>query len=130
MRETNFLLPLPNFSSPDTRVAALRALKNELIGHDEKKELWVKSGVLKTLSITLDSGKSPTLHSEKRSEPRSEQEEARLQAIIVVGSIAQGGFREACSPLRQSVCTVLFFGCFHTGGRQMETISAPHRIML
>ena len=83
---------LPDFSSPDTRVGALRALKNELIGHDEKKELWVKSGVLKTLSTTLGSGKGPKIHPEKCSEPRSEQEEARLQAIIVVGSIAQGGF--------------------------------------
>ena len=83
---------LPNFSAPDTRVAALRALKNELIGHDEKKELWVKSGVLKTLSTTLGSGKGPASHTGKGSEPRSEQEEARLQAIIVVGSIAQGGF--------------------------------------
>lgn len=82
---------LPNFYSSDTRVASLRALKNELIGHDEKKELWVKSGVLKILSTILSSGKGPITHTEKRSEPRSEQEEARLQAIIVVGSIAQGG---------------------------------------
>lgn len=94
---------LPSFSSPDTRVAALRALKNELIGHDEKKELWVKSGVLKTLSATLSSGKGPMIHTEKCSESRSEQEEARLQAIIVVGSIAQGG-PAFTSPIYNSGC--------------------------
>ncbi|KAL8822306.1 MAG: hypothetical protein Q9191_006957 [Dirinaria sp. TL-2023a] len=94
---------LPNFSSPDTRVASLRALKNELIGHDEKKELWVKSGVLKFLSTILSCGKGPIIHIERHSEPRSEQEEARLQAIIVVGSIAQ---ESVAAPLLASLRTL------------------------
>lgn len=81
---------LPSLSSPNARVAALRALKNELIGHDEKKEVWVRSGVLKSLATVLVPPKASDTRIHKRTEGRSEQEEARLQAIIVVGSLAQG----------------------------------------
>jgi len=83
---------LPSLLSPDTRVAALRTLKNELIGHDEKKELWVRSGVLKPLATVMTSFVSPDMRTHKRAESRSEQEEARLQAIIIVGSLAQGSY--------------------------------------
>ena len=81
---------LSSLSSPKTRVAALRNLKNELIGHDEKKEAWVRSGVLKYIATVLEQGASPDIKASQRVEGRSEQEEARLQAIIVVGSLAQG----------------------------------------
>jgi len=87
---TSVLAQLPFLLSPDTRVAALRTLKNELIGHDEKKEMWVRSGVLKPLATVMTSHISPDMRTNKRAESRSEQEEARLQAIIVVGSLAQG----------------------------------------
>ena len=83
---------LPSLSAPDTRLAALRALKNELIGHEEKKELWVRSGVLRPLRDVLDLPKRPAGITPKRHQDRSEQEEARLQAIIIVGSIAQGQY--------------------------------------
>lgn len=86
------LAQLPSLLSPDTRVAALRTLKNELIGHDENKELWVRSGVLKPLATVMTSHIPPDMRTNKRAESRSEQEEARLQAIIVVGSLAQGQY--------------------------------------
>ena len=93
---------LPSLSSPDTRLAALKALKNELIGHEEKKKLWVRSGVLKPLADVLNAHKVPDGDgtTSRRHQPRSEQEEARLQAIIVVGSIAQGQYLTAfaCHP--------------------------------
>ena len=84
---------LPTLSSPATRITALRALKNEIIGHDEKKEIWVRSGVLRPLSTVIASQKSPDARADGRAGRRSEQEEARLQAIIVVGSLAQGWSR-------------------------------------
>lgn len=87
---SSVLAQLPSLLSPDTRVAALRTLKNELIGHDEKKELWVRSGVLKPLATVMTSHVPPDMRTNKRAESRSEQEEARLQAIIIVGSLAQG----------------------------------------
>ena len=83
---------LPSLLSPDTRVAALRTLKNELIGHDEKKEVWVRSGVLQPLAAVMTSREEPDSRTNKRTEGKSEQEEARLQAIIVVGSLAQGQY--------------------------------------
>ena len=91
---------LPSLSSPDTRLAALKALKNELIGHEEKKKLWVRSGVLRPLADVLNSHKASDGSPSRRHQPRSEQEEARLQAIIVVGSIAQGQYLTsfACHP--------------------------------
>ena len=81
---------LPSLTAPDTCLAALRALKNELIGHEEKKELWVRSGVLRPLRDVLSIPKRPDGSTHKRHQGRSEQEEARLQAIVIVGSIAQG----------------------------------------
>ena len=91
---------LPSLSSPDTRLAALKALKNELIGHEEKKKLWVRSGVLRPLADVLNSEKGTDGNPSRRHQPRNEQEEARLQAIIVVGSIAQGQYLTAfaCRP--------------------------------
>lgn len=86
----SILAQFPSLSSPETRVAALRALKNELIGHDEKKEVWVRSGVLKPLATVISANRSPDNRPSKRTDVRSEQEEARIQAIIVVGSLAQG----------------------------------------
>ena len=83
----------PTLSSPATRIAALRTLKNEIIGHDEKKETWVRSGVLKPLTTVIASQKLPGARVDGPIGPRSEQEEARLQAIIVVGSLAQGRSR-------------------------------------
>ena len=91
---------LPSLTAPDNRLAALRALKNELIGHDEKKDLWVRSGVLGPLRDVLSIPKRPDSSTPKRHQGRSEQEEARLQAIVIVGSIAQGQWLFAYRLLR------------------------------
>jgi len=80
---------MSSLSSPDTRVAALRTLKNDLIGHDERKEAWIRSGVLKPLADVVTSQKEPDTPNKRTNE---EREEARLQAIIVVGSLAQGQY--------------------------------------
>ena len=78
--------------SPDTRLDELRLCKNEIIGHEEKKSLWVRGGLLKYLVEILSSPTGQAGGTPRRHQARSEQEEARLQAIIVVGSIAQGQY--------------------------------------
>lgn len=111
---------LPSLSAPDTRLAALRALKNELIGHEEKKDLWVRSGVLRPLRDVLNLRKRPGGSTPKRHQDRSEQEEARLQAIIIVGSIAQGQYILPYRLLRLGLYLLLHF-LRSLQGRWLET---------
>ena len=96
----HLLNEIQNASSLTDQVAALRTLKNEIIGHQQKKERWISLGVLAPLVRILNthrgSGKrrcrdfhGNRAHSKQRG-TRSNEEEARLQAIIVVGSLAQG----------------------------------------
>ena len=94
------LLELRSSSSAAGQVAALRALKNEIIGHEQKKEMWIRLGVLAPLARILNSykGSGKRRHREinggaphaKRRSSSADEEEARLQAIVVVGSFAHG----------------------------------------
>ena len=81
-------------------MAALRALKNELVGHEQKKEMWVSLGVVAPLTRILNThkGGGKRRHREAngaldrvgRAPTRTDEEEARMQAIIIVGSLASG----------------------------------------
>ena len=94
------LSELRSASSPAGQVKALKDLKNELIGHEQKKEIWIGLGVLIPLARILNSHKSngKKKHRDingfdgqwKAQSAQTEEEEARLQAIIVVGSLAYG----------------------------------------
>ena len=87
-------------TSPATQVAALRALKNELVGHEQQKEMWVGRGVVAPLSRILNThyrgGKrryreaNGALDRVGRTQTTTDEEEARMQAIIIVGSLANG----------------------------------------
>ena len=87
-------------SSPASQVAALRALKNEIVGHEQKKEMWVGLGVVTPITRILNTHRSG---GKKKCRDgigdadnfngkiaRTDEEEARLQAIIIVGSLAYG----------------------------------------
>ncbi|KAL1987530.1 hypothetical protein VTN96DRAFT_3457 [Rasamsonia emersonii] len=102
--ETSPLLArLQNPESLADQVAALRALKHELIGHDQRKEAWISWGIIpllsKVLALRRGNGKKAATSGElngtrKHSDttrPRTDEEEACLQAVIIVGSLAQGG---------------------------------------
>ena len=89
-------------SSPASQVAALRALKNEIIGHEQKKEMWIGLGVVPPIARVLNTHKGSgkrrhrevnggVRHPDRRAGRTDEEEEARLQAIIIVGSLAYGG---------------------------------------
>lgn len=85
-------------------MAALRALKHEIIGHEQKKEMWIGLGVLDPLVRILKSqkGNGKKRHRElhgnpmqtKRKGSRTDEEEARLQAILILGSLAHGEWAE------------------------------------
>ncbi|KAL8912202.1 MAG: hypothetical protein Q9171_002764 [Xanthocarpia ochracea] len=95
------LSELRSSTSSANQIAALRALKNEIIGHEEKKRIWVGLGVLAPLARILNTPKANgkrresncnrSTHHGKTAFGRTDEEEARLQAIIVVGSLASGG---------------------------------------
>ena len=94
------LSDLRNPASSAAQVAALKALKNEIVGHSQKKEEWIKLGVLEPLTNILNTFKGDgkrthraangSAHRSRQRERRTNEEEARYQAIVVVGSLAQG----------------------------------------
>ncbi|KZM20824.1 uncharacterized protein EKO05_0008751 [Ascochyta rabiei] len=105
------LAELSKPTSPDAQVAALRNLKNEIVGHEQRKELAVTHGLVRPLAALLDEGARKggrRRHSngaaqelQNGSAPRSQtrhakddwtvDDELRLQATLVVGSLANGG---------------------------------------
>lgn len=97
------LSELRSSTSPANQVAALRSLKNEIIGHGQRKETWIGLGVLEPLARILNSsrenGKKPfrdangLSHHPTAQEARSDEEEARLQVIIIIGILAHGMFK-------------------------------------
>ncbi|CAO2648448.1 Nn.00g077150.m01.CDS01 [Neocucurbitaria sp. VM-36] len=101
------LIELSNPSTPESQVAALQNLKNEIVGHEQRKELAVTHGVVKPLAGLLraearkggkrrrnvTNGHGSGLFNETRrslSEWTTE-DELRFQATLVVGSLANGG---------------------------------------
>ncbi|RHZ56482.1 hypothetical protein CDV55_105938 [Aspergillus turcosus] len=89
------LLQLQSAESLSAQVALLRSLKNETIGHDQRKEIYIKRGIIPALTKVLTSrklsGKSFAATGKESSGVKSEEDEACLQAIIILGSLAQGG---------------------------------------
>ncbi|OJJ44141.1 hypothetical protein ASPZODRAFT_135623 [Penicilliopsis zonata CBS 506.65] len=100
------LLQLQSPESLSSQTAGLRALKNDIIGHDHRKEAWIGWGIVPVLSHVLASrlsgdkrfaelelngaGAGATQQGLQRT-GRTVEDEACVQAIIIVGSLAQGG---------------------------------------
>jgi hypothetical protein len=100
------LIELSNPSTPEAQVVALQNLKNEIVGHEQRKELAVTHGVVKPLAGLLRAearkgGKrrrsqanghgSGSLGETKRSLAEwTTEDELRFQATLVVGSLANG----------------------------------------
>jgi armadillo repeat-containing protein 8 len=82
-------------SSPAEYVNALRTLKNEIIGNQQRKEAWVGLGVLDSIvraSTSKESRQNGNLGQEpaQEAESLSEEETLRLQALSILGSLAYG----------------------------------------
>ncbi|PYH42630.1 armadillo repeat protein [Aspergillus saccharolyticus JOP 1030-1] len=91
------LLQLQTADSLPAQAAALRSLKNETIGHNQRKEAWVRWGIIPVLAKILASryGKdNVTPEANGAAKLRcfqSQEDETCLQAIVIMGSLAQGG---------------------------------------
>jgi hypothetical protein len=86
------LLQLHCAESVSSQIIALRTLKNELIGHDQRKEAYIAEGIIPALAQVLASGwpgTSEYIESQDRA-TLEENHEACLQATLIVGSLAQG----------------------------------------
>ncbi|KAF1926572.1 armadillo repeat domain-containing protein [Didymella exigua CBS 183.55] len=113
------LAELSNPTSSEAQVIALRNLKNEIVGHEQRKELAVTYGVVRPLAGLLregvrrggkrrhsngttqeahngaDTSSRPAAASRIRSAQAQEEwrkeDDLRFQATLVVGSLANGG---------------------------------------
>lgn len=90
------LAQLQEARSLTERTTALRALKNEIVGHVQRKEQWIGLGVLEPIVRTLIEATSSSKPTGKDSRPPqsqrplSEEERMRLQAIQLIACFANG----------------------------------------
>lgn len=93
------LVQLRSSGSVSAQVASLRALKNDLIGHDQRKEAYVAGGIIPALAQVLAvcrpgkaaaTGSNGSTLGQAGSYHSPEETEACLQAILIVGSLTQG----------------------------------------
>lgn len=98
------LFELRSPSSVQAQLEALKQLKNEIVGHDQRKELIIRNGVVLPLVRILDGGRrkgpkrrrtetnghKPVTDSGPGEEIWTLQDEVRLEAIMVAGSLSFG----------------------------------------
>ncbi|KAI9716527.1 MAG: hypothetical protein M1812_005258 [Candelaria pacifica] len=111
------LTELRNPSSSSSQVEALKALKHEIIGHEQKKEMWISLGavtpIVRILATPRSHGKRPIRLSSSlsnQSNSLTPEDQVRLHATIIVGSIAQGGSAYVTPLLDASVLPSLLSG--------------------
>ncbi|CAH0032021.1 unnamed protein product [Clonostachys rhizophaga] len=93
------LAQLKSARTTSDQTASLRALKNEIVGHIQRKEAWVALGVLEPIVRTISSRSSLTRPNGKESSQAnplapaylSEEDGTKLQALQLVASFAHGG---------------------------------------
>lgn len=90
-----------NPASLDAQIAALKQLKNEIVGHNQRKEVLVRLGLVQPLVDILSSaqkasgkrraGESNGIPSPAPLGKWTADDESRFQATLVLGSLASGG---------------------------------------
>ncbi|KAF4594875.1 armadillo repeat protein [Ophiocordyceps camponoti-floridani] len=94
-QDSSILALLLSAKSYAEQAAALRLLKDQVVGHIQKKEAWVALGVLDPIVSTLSNSSSRFNGKDARSQlatrPLSEEETVRLQALQLIASFACGG---------------------------------------
>lgn len=98
---------LQSSNSLHGQLTALRTLKNELIGAEQKKKAWIGLGIVPILSNILQSRKSDNgkqvdqaledplaglrdSHATEANSSRYRVLETRMQVVEIIGSLAQG----------------------------------------
>lgn len=104
------LAELSNPTSPEAQVVALRNIKNEIVGHEQRKELAVTHGVIRPLAWLLregvrrggkrrhsngtgqgvHNGAAPLSQARQGQNDWTTKDELRFQATLIVGSLANG----------------------------------------
>lgn len=80
------------------QTAALRVLKNEIVGHVQRKEAWIGLGVLEPIVLTLSAPRAPNDgHGRGHvvSWPLSDEDGVKVQALQLVASFANGAYLRA-----------------------------------
>ncbi|KAF6821308.1 armadillo repeat protein [Colletotrichum sojae] len=79
------------------QTSALKALKNDVVGHQQKKEMWAELGALEPIVEILNASRSPAKVNGKDTRPQgnsmwlNDEETVRLQALQLLASFANGG---------------------------------------
>lgn len=84
---------LKSVDDQSLRIESLRQLKTSLVGHDQRKEIAVKDGVLDLL-VPIVAGTGPGEQNGAtagHTQSWTPRDEARLQATIILGTLASGG---------------------------------------
>ncbi|KAF2421192.1 ARM repeat-containing protein [Tothia fuscella] len=85
------LQEIRNPTSVSNQIAALKQLKHDIIGHDQRKELVVRHGIIGALVRNLTD--RTAVRGKRRSEDDggAEEDEIRVQSIQIITSLAHGG---------------------------------------
>ncbi|KAK5122847.1 hypothetical protein LTR85_003762 [Meristemomyces frigidus] len=80
-------------ASVGDQISALKEVKNDIVGHEQRKELLVKSGIVDTLVGILSAASKATgkRRSSNNSVSQTQEDEVGLQATLVLGTLANGG---------------------------------------
>lgn len=83
----------------EEQLAALRSLKNDIVGHVQKKEKWIEAGVLEPVVKILNTSRFAASHPGQSPAPThssssslSGEDDVRSQALQVLASFANGTF--------------------------------------
>lgn len=123
------------------QLAALRSLKNDIVGHVQKKEKWIEAGILEPVVKILNTSRSATSHrrssstnTQLYSDALSPEEAVRSQALQVLASFANGTctlYPKTNLPNVLTSCSVggfAFLNPLHAAGALSSILSniSPH----
>ncbi|KIV98408.1 hypothetical protein, variant [Verruconis gallopava] len=91
-----FVAEISNPQSTRSHIAALKTLKHQLIGHEQRKEFVIRHGITRLLHRNLTAGASVQLEPQQETEHKLEdrwtdEDELRLQSLQIVSCLAHGG---------------------------------------
>jgi hypothetical protein len=87
------LQEIRNPTSLTTQIAALKQLKHDIIGHDQRKELVICHGVIGALVGNLQDRVSSARGKRRSEQDGGEEDEVRVQSIQIITSLAHGRWK-------------------------------------